>query len=146
MNDKILEFLSANKNLLTTSFDKMDWDELYKRAFEFGFRGTNSSISLDKFTEELFDLFGQEKVLKGLTFIPSHFLEESHNTSMITIPNHINKIGDRAFASSYIDKINIPDSLDDLGFGTFEETINLKEIVLPDSIKLIKGQCYYFSH
>ena len=146
MNDKILEFLSANKNLLTTSFDKVDWDELYKRAFEFGFRGPVSATPLYKLTEAMFDLFGQDKLLKNLTFIPPHFLEGSHNTSSITIPDTVTGIGNNAFANSYIEKINIPDSVDDLGFGTFQETINLKEIVLPDSIKLIKGQCFYFSH
>ena len=146
MNDKILEFFNENKELLNKPFAQIDWYEIYKKAFEFGFRGPTSPISLAKFTEELFDLFGEEKILKGLTFLYPHFLEGSHNTPSITIPDNITGIGDRAFASSYIENINIPDSVDDLGFRTFEQTINLKEIVLPDSIKLIKGRCFYFSH
>ena len=145
MNDKILEFFNENKDLLNKPFPQIDWYEIYKRAYVFGFRQATAT-SLATFTEELFNLFGQDRILKGLTFIPPHFLEHSHNTSVVTIPNNITGIGDRAFASSYIEQVNIPDSVNDLGFGTFVETINLKEIVLPDSIKMIKGQCFYFSN
>ena len=146
MNDKILEFFNENRELLNKPFAQIDWYEIYKRAFEFGFRGPTSPISLAKFTEELFDLFSQDRILEGLTFIPPHFLEGSHNTSVVTIPNNITGIGDRAFASSYIEQVNIPDSVNDLGFGTFQENKGIKEITLPDNIKMIKGQCFYFSN
>ena len=62
-------------------------------------------------------------------------------TGKYRIPHGTRKIGNHAFKSSHISEIILANTLTEIGINAFYECRNLKEIILPTSIKKIHRNC-----
>ena len=97
------------------------------------------NIKVDKFNSVYKDIDGvlyKDKELIG--FPPGR-------TGEYIVPDGTIKIGNTAFKSSQISNLILPEGLEEIGCNAFYECMNLKEIVLPLSIKRVcfnndKGQ------
>lgn len=58
-------------------------------------------------------------------------------TGVYRVPNGIRKIGNCAFKSSYISQVIFPNSLQEIGHNAFYECKNIKEFILPPSIRIV---------
>jgi len=60
-----------------------------------------------------------------------------------TIPNGTKRIGNYAFYNSNFSSISIPNSVEAIGIGAFENCYNLSSITLPDGLKSIGENAFY---
>lgn len=60
-----------------------------------------------------------------------------------TIPNGTKRIGNYAFYNSSFSSISIPNSVEAIGIGAFENCYNLSSITLPDGLKSIGENAFY---
>ncbi|MCH5267840.1 MAG: leucine-rich repeat protein [Lachnospiraceae bacterium] len=52
--------------------------------------------------------------------------------------NSLKKIGDKAFAGSVLEQIEIPEGVEQIGFSIFTQ-LNMKELILPESLQTVDG-------
>lgn len=83
---------------------------------------------------------------KGVTEIPDSTFSSCTKLDTIEFGANITKIGDYAFSNCRFTNITIPNSVKELGEGTFSSCVNLKSIHLPDGISVLPAytfkRCY----
>lgn len=77
------------------------------------------------------------KLPKGLKVITKSMLSGCSSLKKIDIPNNVIRIDERAFSSSSLEELIIPDSVKYIGEYAFDSCENLKYIRLPKSIRYI---------
>lgn len=75
--------------------------------------------------------------LEYIIQIPSYYLFETHYNEEIIIPDHITKINDCAFTGCDFSKIIIPESVEYIGAGVFQNCHWLNIFILNKGIKAI---------
>ena len=80
--------------------------------------------------------------LEYLPDVPDNFAQRT-NLAYCVIPDHIKEIGASAFAHSAIDWIKLSNNLECISRGAFMGCKNLKEILLPATIKRIEGNVFF---
>ncbi len=103
------------------------WEEIYSKL--------KNSMFTGKFTKAILD--ANIDPLDYLDYIPKSYLSRV-DIKEFTIPNHIIKIGRYSFAGSGIENITIPNSVIEIGPYAFNATYNLKNIIIPKSVKNIE--------
>ena len=62
------------------------------------------------------------------------------------IPKGIKSIGDYAFYGAQIKRITIPDGVERIGMGAFNDCSNLLTIFIPDSVSYIGNYAFFFCY
>lgn len=76
---------------------------------------------------------------KGLHRLISYYSE----TKEFIVPSQTKIIGKYAFAGNkYIEKVTIGDSVNEISYGAFSDCVNLKEVSLPKSLKIIDREAF----
>lgn len=105
----------------------------------------NDSLMLDNagLISEISQIFLNSGInpLNYLDEVPATFLVKAEIGS-ITIPNGITKIKNFAFCSTNLTRIEIPDSVNEIGIYTFYDCANLKYIKFSKNVEIIPiGAC-----
>ena len=128
MNNKILDFIKENKDLINSN----QFEELYDRLDEYD-------------RNELSNVF----ITAGIDFLSymeeipdSCFYKSSLNT--ITIPNCITSIGSLAFARcKRLTRVTIPDSVTSIDDRAFVRCTSLTSVTIGNSVKSIGDWVFY---
>ena len=80
---------------------------------------------------------------KNLISIGNYAFYECSSLTNIEIPEGVTSIGNEAFSSSGISSIEIPESVTSIGDYAFQSSDELKEIVIPRSVKYIGRGAFY---
>ena len=134
IDDKIYKIIAIEKsafshclNLKTLrigkSVEKIEWN-MYRCD-------SLSNIFVDKENKNFYDIDGVLFHKKELIAFPQG------RAGTYIIPNGIKKIGKHAFKSCNISKIIFPETLEEIGINAFYGCNNIKEFLLPKSIKKI---------
>lgn len=73
------------------------------------------------------------------------FDELDENLERIVLPEGVKSIGERALSESChaLREINLPDSLESIGWGAFEDCFALEKIKIPDKVKNLSGSTFF---
>lgn len=66
------------------------------------------------------------------------------NLSIINFPDSVHRLGDYAFSGCGFTNMNIPNSIERLGYGTFRKCLSLQEVTIPENLTHI-GYCTFDS-
>lgn len=61
-----------------------------------------------------------------------------------TVPKSIKNVGDKAFSSSSVSVVDLPDTVTTIPSGCYENCKNLTSVSFPDNITAIGSGCFYF--
>ena len=129
MRDSVKQFIEENIQFID--------DSMFSQLYEFADIDLDSA-ALGELTEALYDS-GINPLLK-LNYIPQHFLACSNVGDLEFIPNHIVRIGRRAFDECAnllrIDLQNVT-RLQYIDQGAFYDCNECEYLYLPDSLKII---------
>lgn len=80
---------------------------------------------------------------KGITKIGNSAFEDCYWLEQVTFPDGIKTIGNEAFCRDGLKKIEIPESVSDIGKGAFSWCRNLEEVKLPESLTKLSDEAFY---
>lgn len=119
----------------------MDLRELVKKYEKYlktdDYDGLFSACKDQEERQELLDfLYGKcgIDVLPQMTSIPSQMFKNTRYIQTLAIPSNITSIGDRAFAGSAVSKVILPNTINKLPVGLFQDCSNLHKVFIPDSV------------
>ena len=105
--------------------------------------------SVEKIGEAAFacsDSIVKVHLSENLDSIPDYLFYECDALDDINIPAGITEIGEGAFAWTSVKKIEIPDKTASIGEGAFFSCMNLKEIIIPQSVETISKEAVGYTH
>lgn len=82
------------------------------------------------------------KISKNLLTIPAYMFSQCPRLENINMADSIKKIDDAAFKGCGVVNLQLPSSLEYIGYGAFARCMNLSQIMLPASIKYIDGEAF----
>ena len=127
--DAVADFLRKEK--VQNLVDAGNWKAVYDEAAESLMYLSGVGVLTDIVYRSGLD------PLKDLKEIPNAFLS-ANDVEEFTIPDHIEEIGDFAFASCIMLKnIVLPDNVKKIGYNTFFNCFGLEEITVPSSLEEI---------
>lgn len=125
--DDIANFLRKEK--VQDLVDAGNWRAVYDEAVE----SLSYPFGVGAFTDLVYRS-GLDP-LKDLKKMPNAFLSAS-GIKAFTIPDHIEKIGDFAFAAcNMLKSIVLPDKVKKIGYNAFFNCFRLEEVTIPSSLK-----------
>lgn len=110
-----------------------------------------SAISIPNKTAEAYGALANALYLDSVVFadgikkIPGYLFEGSSYVYVyeITIPDSVTEIGERAFAGcQLLQSVELPDKLEKIGYGAFQQNTGLREITLPASVMTISSYAF----
>lgn len=79
---------------------------------------------------------------KNLKTIPAYFASGSKKLKDITINNGVSEISRNAFSNSYVEELEIPDSVKTIQTRAFEDANSLKKVKLPNKLVKIRDSVF----
>ena len=89
--------------------------------------------------------FNELQYFTGLTAIDDEAFVYCGGLSSVIIPPNVNRIGERAFASTHLTSVTISNGLKTIGRGAFSACGNLTSITIPSSVTSIEQSAFYAS-
>ena len=83
------------------------------------------------------------KIPSGVTTIPDHCFYGCSSLENVTISEGVTDIEIEAFLSCNLNALTLPESLEAIGSGAFNNNPSLKSVNIPAKVKTIKSQAFY---
>ncbi|MBQ7097360.1 MAG: leucine-rich repeat protein [Clostridia bacterium] len=113
------------------------WEELEELVYEEGIEHIYGSI-IQKFKN-----LHTVVLPSSLRIIDDYSFLETSSLKQINIPSGVEKIGSDAFACSGLEKIDLSQMNSvTLGYQSFGDCDNLREVILPDNLKVVPQGCF----
>ena len=86
--------------------------------------------------------------IKHMTYVPSHYLNRCRITSeaKFEIPDHITRIGIRAFCDCELKEIAVPEGVTKIARSAFSQNPNMQKIWLPSTLEQLNGYLFLGNH
>lgn len=89
--------------------------------------------------------FNELQYFTGLTAIDDEAFVYCGGLSSVIIPPNVNRIGERAFASTHLTSVTISNGVKTIGRSAFSACTNLTTITIPSSVTSIEQSAFYAS-
>lgn len=132
----IKEFIEDNIDLI----EEKDWDTVYDNAV---FNLDSTSVGL--FTVAMLKAGLNPIEEAGLDYIPSYYLSDVHLVST-KIPDGIHLLSEGCYCYSKLEKITIPESVEEIGDYVFYGCASLKEVTVLGHIRSVGSQVFHDCH
>ena len=82
-------------------------------------------------------------IKSGTTVISKMAFSDNNLIKRVVIPSSVTKIDEDAFAGSSITEVDIPSSVQTIGFGAFSKCADLTKVTLHEGLKTIAASAFY---
>lgn len=128
-----------NSEYKSELIEKVSIDAYEEREVELNFSEANERVIRER--ERI--IIAIEHDYESGEQLPEEIISEISKNGIVTIPNGVRKIGNRAFANcSSLTSITIPDSVTEIGKCAFLRCSSLNSIAIPDSVTEIWDEAF----